>query len=130
MVQSSVRASAAVNRQEHPDHSGEDQNFHRRNAGHNVKSISGRARLATVDFGANYFVIGELASRRGCRACRFWPARSPISRMKPLGTITAPPRRETPIRLRPRYICRFRARWRARKWADAFRERQGESGFG
>ena len=77
-----------------------------------VKTITYRVMVTTVDFGANYFVIGELATAAGLSSVCWWPARSPISRMKRLGIIPALFRRGMPIRSTPRSMCRFRVRLR------------------
>jgi hypothetical protein len=66
-----------------------------------VKTFTYRVIVTTIDFGANYFVIGEPVTGQGCRVCRLSPAPSPISLMKRPGTITVPPRRDIPIRSKP-----------------------------
>jgi hypothetical protein len=68
-----------------------------------AKTFTYRGIVTTVDFGANYFVLGELTAAASLSGLSLVAGPSPILRTKRSGTITAPPRYGRAC------ICRFRA---------------------
>jgi hypothetical protein len=78
-----------------------------------AKTFTYRVMVTTADFGANYFVIGELATAAGLSGVSL--VAGPIAYFAHAGTITARHRRDIPIRSRPRCMSRFQKRRGARK---------------
>jgi uncharacterized membrane protein len=81
-----------------------------------VKTFTYRVIVTTIDFGANYVVIGELATAAGLSSLSLVAGPIAYFAHEAAWHFYGPSRRDIPIRARPRCMCRFQvSRPRARK---------------